>query len=601
MTSIFTFPGVVAQPETSSDNWVGPYLDKIQYIFVNGTNPNDWYDEYRSQIQALIDGEIDVMTTQAHDPEDVEALGTAANVELVKFWRSAAYDAKINCDRWPLNISDVRKALHLAIDKNAMSAIQGLRPHDSPIISPLPLSIELEMEHHYYEAEVEEGNVILDSLGFLDIDSDGWREGPGGVEIPPINIEFYRGIGSGPLNEDNANLIADAFHNLNIDAYSTRLFNVPARMSSYDFDIFLYAMIGHDLTLDSWIRWMLSRPDWSNATFEALANVALHSVDYDEVAQAFKEMQYIWVEDAPHIILMQLPLYSGYRTDLFDGIVEHPSYGPHSFFTGLNAHNASEGSTGGTIRYGTTGGWSSDTEVIRLPSRTCGIDVSNWFHVKSHMEMMHDSLAMIDPELNVVNWLAEECTIETHDDDATIPEGNTRILVNLVQNAKFSDGTLLTAEDVAYSINWFLENNDLEFDIRDISTLFATSPFQVELQFTTESFWHWYKVCFIPILPKHAPTQYEPDSPGSNTYEPKEFNEDLVVSGPFMASEWRLGEYIEIVQNPYYWRKPMINTTTTTTTTPITGGDLMLPIIAGVAGAATVIVIGGFVVLKKID
>ncbi|MFW9965127.1 MAG: hypothetical protein ACFFCX_16265, partial [Candidatus Sifarchaeia archaeon] len=112
MISIGFAPTVIAQDGSSEDTWVGPYVDKIRYVYINGSDPNDWYDEYRSQVQALIDGDIDVMTTQTHDPGDIEALRTAENVELVEFWRSACYDAKINCDRWPLNISAVRRAFH---------------------------------------------------------------------------------------------------------------------------------------------------------------------------------------------------------------------------------------------------------------------------------------------------------------------------------------------------------------------------------------------------------------------------------------------------------------------------------------------------------
>jgi ABC-type transport system substrate-binding protein len=363
-----------------------------------------------------------------------------------------------------------------------------------------------------------------------------------------------------------------------------------------DYDILVIAMIGHDLTLDSWINNWLAREDWSNATFEALADVALHSIDFDEVTDALKQMQYIWVDEAPGIMHQRFPLFSGYRTgtDAIDGVVEHASYGPHSFFTGLNAR-----ATGGTIRYGTIG---FPDEVVRLLPYTCAIDVTNWFSVKTHMEMMHDSLAVIDPELNVVNWLAEDYTIETHDDDPTIPDGNTRIVIDLVEDAMFSDRTRLTAEDVVYSILWFAENFNLEIEPSDIAVCYARGLFQVEIQFNTESFWHWYKICFIPIIPKHAANQYERLSSSGFRLTPEDFNEDLVVSGPFMASEWVLHEYIDIVPNPHYWRT-LPRDTTTTTTPPTTTAEPppspFLPIIAGIAGAATVIIVGGYAISRK--
>jgi ABC-type transport system substrate-binding protein len=607
MMSIFTVPVVSANSDATTDNWIGPYLDKIRYVYINGSDPNNEFDDFSAPVQPLIDGEIDVMTTQLHVMEEIDTLRKAQNVKLVEFWRSGGYDATINCGRWPLNISGVRKAFHLALDKNTICAMQGGRPHDSPIISPLSFSIESEMEHHYYEAEVEAGNAILDSLGFLDIDSDGWREGPREEEIPSINIEYYRAESQGPLNEDAADEMVEAFEQLGIHAYKTRSYGpfdvLVERVSTFplDFDILLIALTIHDMTLDNFINYWLSRADWSNATFEALADVALHSTDLAEVTDALKQMQYIWVEEAPTIMHQQLSLGSAYRTDTFDGIIEHASYGPHSFFTGLNARNASDAAGGGTIRFGTTNTFGGSHEEIRLPTYTCAIEESNWFSVKNHMELMYDSLAMIDPELNVVNWLAEEYMIETHDDDPAIPDGHTRILVDLVENAKFSDGARLTAEDVVHSILWFTENFALEIKPSDIARCYGRSAFQVEFQFTTESFWHWYKICFIPIIPFHALDQYDRLSSSGFRLTPEDFNENLVVSGPFMASEWVLSEYIDIVPNPYYWKKPP--KTTPITSTPITTTrpppSPFLPIIAGIAGAATVITVGGFVILRK--
>ncbi|MFX0055616.1 MAG: ABC transporter substrate-binding protein [Promethearchaeota archaeon] len=601
MLSIFLAAIAVAQPGANADTWIGPHLEKIRYVYLNISEPVDpYYDQFRAPVQALIDGEIDVMTTQAYLPDDIEALRTAPNVELVDFYRSAVCYASLNCDRWPLNISGFRKALHLAIDKNAMGAIQGLQPQDSSFVAPFPFSIESDMTHHYYEAEVSEGASLLDSLGFVDIDSDGCREGPGGIEIPAIEIKFWRSEEGGPLNEDNANLIVDALHNLNLTAYSTQIsdwFQALALLSSFDFDIYLFGLIDHDMTLDSWINFWLEKPGWSNATFEAHANVALHSVDYNEVMEAMKELQSIWIEEAPGIFLIRFPLYSAYRTDKFNGIVDHLVYGPHSFFTGLNL---SRGSAGETIRFGTTHAAGASCETIQLDPKTCDVNVCNWFSVKNHMELMHDSLAMIDPELNVINWLAEDYTIETHDDDPKIPNGHTRILVDLVENARFSDGTRLTEEDVVHSILWFTENFDLEIEPSDIASCYGRSAFQVEIQFTTESFWHWYKICFIPIIPFHALGQYDRLSSSGFSFTPEDFNENLVVSGPFMASEWVLGEYIDIVPNPYYWKKPPITTTTTTTPTTTTKPPPpFLPIIAGIAGAATVIAVGGFAILRK--
>ncbi len=376
----------------------------------------------------------------------------------------------------------------------------------------------------------------------------------------------------------------------------------------YDYGITLYAMYGPDMTLDGWIEdYLYNRPDWTNSTYEEYADIALHSTDNDEVKEAVKQLQRIWIEDAPSFIMGQLPLFSAYRTDTFEGIIEHGHYGPHSFFTGISAYNASVNAIGGTLRFGTLHAAARIEETVYLSPSTCDLDVNTWFTVKNHMEMMHDSLAIIDPDFNVINWLAKDVRIESHSDDAGIPEGSTRIQVEIVPNAKWSDGEPLTANDVVYTINWIQENMhyrgyDVDEVIPEFSRCVALNPTQLEIVFPVESYWNWYRICFLPILPAHAPNQYNP----VRNYEltPEEFNENLVVSGPFMASEWVQGEYIELVQNPYYWRNPnnipeVPNNTSTTGTIPPLLVDLALPLAVGAIGAASVIIVGGVIVRKR--
>lgn len=607
MISMCTVTAVAGQPLTTEDDWIGPYVDKIRYVCINGSGGED---DYSAQSRALIAGDIDMMTTQVHEVPVVQSLRESENVEFVSYRRSAVWPAYINCEdsNWPLNISGVRHALHYAINKTAMNEIQGTNLQDSYFIPSLPWSIESEMNYHYYNADAEKANEILDGLGFIDIDHDGWREGPHGEEIPSIMVEFNRMVDDGPLMEDAANLIVDAFESMNMSAYSLRnweWWTVPLeRVYESDFCIMLDAMLGYDLTPDSWVTyWQVRRTDWKNATYDGLAEVVRHSIDYDEVVEALKKIQYILIEDAPGIPVMQMPLFSAYRTDSFEGFVEHPSYGPHSFFTGLNVRSIAEDSTGTTIRWGTLPtSWDGDMEVY-LPGMTGAIHTQNFYSVKSHMEMMHDSLAMLDPNLDVINWIAKNYTIETHTDDSDIPVGNTRILVNIVDNAMWSDGTPLTAEDVSFSINWFMENHaDTHEELVDLCRCVALTGAKLEVQFTTESFWHWYRICFIPIIPLHAPDQYDPQV--GFRLSPSDFNEDLVVSGPFMASEWVKGEYIELVQNPYYWRNPKNipeypNDTSTTGIIPPSLVDLALPVAAGAIGAASVIIVGGIVVRKR--
>ena len=42
MMSMTMNPAVFAQPATDSDAWVGPYVDTIRYVYINGTFPKKY-------------------------------------------------------------------------------------------------------------------------------------------------------------------------------------------------------------------------------------------------------------------------------------------------------------------------------------------------------------------------------------------------------------------------------------------------------------------------------------------------------------------------------------------------------------------------------
>jgi len=276
-------------------------------------------------------------------------------------------------------------------------------------------------------------------------------------------------------------------------------------------------------------------------------------------------------------------------------------------FSYLKVFNYTENSTGGTLTVGTIRDRGSGELRIYLPHQTFAIHTQNFFSTCGHMDLLVESLAALDTNLNAINWLAESYTIETYDDDPSIPEGNTRILIRVVDNAKWSDGTPLTAEDVAFSINWYSINHPgVHEELADMYRCVVRNPSEVEIQFTEESFWYWYKICFIPIIPAHVPDQYDSvlvDSFTGSILVPSEiYDQDLVVSGPFMVSEWSPSEYIELVQNPYYWKNPMnipeeVNDTTDTTQSPPI--DLTLPLVSGAIGATSVIIVGGVIIQRK--
>ncbi|MHA1960399.1 MAG: ABC transporter substrate-binding protein [Candidatus Thorarchaeota archaeon] len=588
------------------DDYSGPYVDRIRFeVHYDAT--------FMPAAYALIDGDVDISDFPlAHDPyQELEGkpnIGFTDTGNLGNWWFA------INCQRWPLNVSGVRRALLYALDK--LDAASFWDPQYSLLDSVLsrqhPMSIEDEMEQHYYDKDIESGAALLDSLGFIDSDDDGWREGPGGVELPDIWV--MHGGGGARV----APTISQAFLDLNISSYadfppaegpgfldriySGDYFMVP--FESYvgdqgiDFDYwanqFLSENIGDMDTYAGWTR-------WSNATWDALAEVVLHSTDYDEIVEAVKEMQYIMLEDCPRISLFSQLFRTAYRTDTYEGFVEDVLVGASSFWSAMKVHQIGE-STGGTLR------WAVHNLNLKLDhfgtdyplNYGRGAPYGNYMSIA---RFLFDPLARIGPDFEEVLWLAESYSIETAADNpipgqSPIPEGHTRITVELNPNATWSDDNPLTAADCVYSIQWFNENyGDVSENLADLYACYSPTPNTLVVEFSSESWWHWHSICYIPVLPFHMSSQHDRLSPGGVGVTGEEF-EALVVSGPFLPSEYEPGNYCEIVQNPDHWMNPrpydpiIDTTTTTTTTTTPPPPDLTLAIVAGSIGAALVIVVG---------
>ncbi|MFW9920190.1 MAG: ABC transporter substrate-binding protein [Candidatus Thorarchaeota archaeon] len=596
-----TISSVEGQNDSARNDWTGPNLDRIRYTLFNGSYPGAGGDAHRAEVLALIDGEIDAITTTVHYTEDMVTILETANIELVQFYRTAAFDLRFNCEYWPLNITEFRRAIHYAVDKETLCSLQDMLPQDSQIIPPHPFSIENEMEHHYYQPEIAEGAALLDSIEFIDIDHDGVREAPNGEELAPIEVKFMRIPAAGPLAEQAADAVVEALHNLNISAFSSRVYDTSEAWQEYSSgNYMMYTGWTHswEFNLESWIRdWGPSNlKKWSNATFNAYADVARSSMDFNEITNAVKQMQHIMIEECPNIVLMQIPLFTAYRSDCHENFTEHPCGGSYTFFTGLSACNITVNSTGGCLNFGMS------SDIIEVPTHVSPNPSAYWWLSDENlMGMMHDSLCQIDPNLNVIDWLLEDVTIECHDDDSTIPEGHTRISLDIVDNAKWSDGNPIIMNDVSFSINWYRENMPYTSDtLSNLIYCMAKTPDLLVMEFNTQTFWNWYRVCFLPILPSHATSQYALD-PIEKKMSPVVFDESLIVSGPFMASEQVKGKYFEIVQNPYYWKNPKnipqeVNDTNNTTPPPV---DLTLSLTVGAIGAASIILVGGIVITRK--
>lgn len=133
------------------------------------------------------------------------------------------------------------------------------------------------------------------------------------------------------------------------------------------------------------------------------------------------------------------------------------------------------------------------------------------------------------------------------------PDGKTVTLT--LRDAKFSDGSPITAEDVKWSLDrardpkngiWsFIDESIGSVDVKGPKTIVLT------LKHPDPAIIPGLTVFNNQILPQKA---FEA-APGSTMEEKaKAFAEHPVGSGPFVLQSWSRGQEMKLVKNPYYWR-----------------------------------------------
>ncbi|MCX6070219.1 MAG: ABC transporter substrate-binding protein, partial [Chloroflexi bacterium] len=165
-------------------------------------------------------------------------------------------------------------------------------------------------------------------------------------------------------------------------------------------------------------------------------------------------------------------------------------------------------------------------------------------------ELVYSTLVDIDFDGNYIPELAESWTVS---DDGLI------WTFNLAPNAKFSDGTPVTAEDVAFTLLAYRDWGDFGY-WSGYATYFADAQAVDEhtvVVTLTEPIGNMEsQVLFCYILPKHIWGQFAGDLDAAVAFA----NEEMVGSGPFRLVEYAQGEFyrLEAVKD-HYGRPPVID------------------------------------------
>ena len=131
-----------------------------------------------------------------------------------------------------------------------------------------------------------------------------------------------------------------------------------------------------------------------------------------------------------------------------------------------------------------------------------------------------------------------------------LSEDGTRMTVtyHLRDDVRWSDGEPFTAKDVAFT--WeavkdpaFLAES--KGGTEYIDAIATPDPYTVVIDYNTVAPDFASTLFTFGILPKHVL-----EGQDLNT---SDFNENPIGTGPFMVTDYRPGEYVELARNPYYW------------------------------------------------
>ena len=150
---------------------------------------------------------------------------------------------------------------------------------------------------------------------------------------------------------------------------------------------------------------------------------------------------------------------------------------------------------------------------------------------------IYDTLLEIDADGNLQGRLATEW--ETSEDGLTVT-------LTMREGVEFSDGTPLTAEDAAYTLNRIktLEGSPRSSLLATISSVEAPDDTTLVINLSAP---------FAPLLTNL--TQFWSAIVSEDTVDEfGDLNENPVGSGPFMLDSWDKDTRLTLVANPNYWR-----------------------------------------------
>jgi peptide/nickel transport system substrate-binding protein len=271
-----------------------------------------------------------------------------------------------------------------------------------------------------------------------------------------------------------------------------------------------------------------NNPGWSNTEFDDLIDQANAETDFDTRKELLWEAQELLAEDLPYIPLFTSDDVHAIRKE-WTGYVCMPGgiFNWYNRLTTINLqHEDMEYGADFVMAY---------PSYIRYYNPIMGTDGRSALVVS----MVYDDLVSYDEDMNIAPWLAESWTVSN--------DGLT-VTFNLVEDAMWHDGEPLTAEDVKFTIDYYI-GEEVPYDtalMSRIESVETDGDYTVIVYMKEPYAWVLDDFEDVPIMPKHIWEGREWDWAVHPDMMP-------IGSGPFKWDSYLDGEWIKLVANEDFW------------------------------------------------
>lgn len=298
---------------------------------------------------ALRSGEIDTASREV-PPELIEDFQANEEIDLLRGPGFATRLLQFNAERPPFDDVAVRRAIGLAIDRQALvdTLLLGFGTLGNPgFVHPSSPFARADLE---LSRDVEQAQALLEGAGYADSDGDGVREDADGE---PLSFELLV-YANNPERIRAAELIRDAVAEIGIEISVQTLDTTTVDSLVWpgfdvaqgrDFDLAMWNWSASVQTDPSRLADLLASDPatgplnvggYASAEFDALVEELRTTLDTDARRAIIGEMQGVIAQDLPFVPLYYADGIYAYRPDAYDGYVFVKGLGivnKHSFIT----------------------------------------------------------------------------------------------------------------------------------------------------------------------------------------------------------------------------------------------------------------------------